>query len=376
MKRMISLLIALALLVSACVIIPAASSAELLPMYVYTANGKTVNVRSTPDTTDNSNIITRLKYGSKVMVEFINASGWAVVMINGREAYIQARFLRDDPPAPKPTQAPEDKEAQERKTEEEKLNRELKSEREITEPFYIAVHATRTSGWINFRVGPSKITSRVASFPDAKELIAIGETTNWYRARDPETQKIGYIHKNYVTNTNRKVITAPAAASGDSTESLGSLNVNGSFNITCKVPAGYQLQVVNRRGSSIVAAVTPDDMTRPQLYLSIAYDETYADIEKMNDLSDEELAILESTFKDMNNVEISYRQTGYGTKLLVARETGSDTDFVDILAIYKGYFVEFNMTPNVNTADQTLTDEQVRMCIDFLTNVEFVPVNS
>ena len=128
------------------------------------------------------------------------------------------------------------------------------------------------------------------------------------------------------------------------------------------------------RGDSIIASVLSEDMTRPQLYLSIAYDETYGDVDRMNDLSEDDLKILEASFNDMNDVEISYRETGYGTKLLVARETGSDTDFVDILAIYKGYFVEFNMTPNPKAADQTLSDEQIRMCIDFLTDVDFVPV--
>ena len=373
MKRTIALLMALALLITACAVIPVTASAELLPMYVYTPNGKTVNVRSTPEMTNN--VIARLPYGSKVMVEFINSTGWAVVMYKDQEAYIQGRFLQDNPPAPKPTPSPADKEEQEKQAEQEKLNKELKSEREIAEPFYLTVRATRASGWINFRVGPSKITSRITSFPDAKELIAIGETTNWYRARDPETQKIGYIHKNYVTNTNRKVITAPANT-GDGTENLGRLSVNGEFDLTCKLPAGYHVQVVNRKGNSVIASVIPDDMTRPQLYLSIAYDESYGEIERMNDMSDEDLAMLEASFREMNNVEISYRQTGYGTKLLVARETGSDTDFVDILAIYKGYFVEFNMTPNENAADQTLTDEQIRMCIDFLTDVEFIPVES
>ncbi len=370
MKKTVAMLLALALLVSACIMIPAASLAEPLPMYVYTQNGKTVNVRSTPEKANN--VIGRLAYGEKVMVEFINSTGWGVVIYKGREAYVQARFLQDNPPGPKPTQSPKEKEEQELKTEQEKLNKELKSEREIAEPFYIAVRATRTTGWINFRVGPSKITSRIASFPDSKELIAIGETTNWYRARDPETQKIGYIHKNFITNLNRKVVSAPAAGNG--TESLGKLTVNGEFELSCKLPEGYHLQVVNRKGSSIVASVLSEDMTRPQLYLSVAYDESYADVERMNDMSDKELAVLEQSFKDINNVEISYRQTGYGTKLLVARETGNDTDFVDILAIYKGYFVEFNMTPNEKAADQTLTEEQIRMCIDFLTNVDFTPI--
>ena len=373
MKKIIAMMLTLVMLASACIMLPTVSSAELLPMYVYTENGKTVNVRSTPDSSSNANIIGRLQYGEKVMVEFINSTGWGVIMYKGHEAYVMGRFLRDNPPGPKPTQSPEQKEAEERKTEQDKLNKELKSEKEIAEPYYIGVRATRTSGWVNFRVGPSKITSRIASLPDGKELIAIGETTNWFRARDPETQKVGYIHKNYAAKLNRKVIEAPVMT-GDGTEQLGTLNVNGAFDLSCKLPEGYHLQVVNRRGTSIVASVLSDDMTRPQLYLSIAYDETYGDVDRMNDLSDEQLAVLEESFKDMNDVEISYRQTGYGTKLLVARETGADTDFVDILTVYKGYFIEFNMTPNPMTANQTLTDEQVRMCIDFLTNVNFTPV--
>ena len=115
-------------------------------------------------------------------------------------------------------------------------------------------------------------------------------------------------------------------------------------------------------------------MIRPQMYLSVAYDETYGGVARMNDLSDEELAVLEETYKDMNEVTISYGETGYGTKLLIVKETGSDVDFVDILAIYQGYFIEFNMTPNPKAAQQTLTDEQIQLCVDFLTDLNFVPV--
>ena len=116
-------------------------------------------------------------------------------------------------------------------------------------------------------------------------------------------------------------------------------------------------------------------MTKPQLYLSIAYDELYGDVARMNDLSDEQLAALEATYTEMNDVEITYQTTGHGTKLLIAREVGGDTDFVDILSIYNGYFIEFNMTPNPNAANQTLTNAQIGMCIDFLTDLDFTAAN-
>ncbi|MBQ6174988.1 MAG: SH3 domain-containing protein [Clostridia bacterium] len=365
MRRMLALFMSMILIMSACVIIPAAS-AEALPMWVYTENGKTLNVRSAPVVADN--IIGRLKYGELVMVEFINSTGWAVILYKDGEAYVQARFLLDYQPGPKPTQSPEDKEAQEMKNEQAKLNKELASERDLTEPFYLSVRATRTTGWINFRVGPSKITTRVSSFPDGKQLIAIGETANWYRARDPETGKTGYIHKNYVTKQAPVASVTPAE---QGKQSLGKLNVGGEFELVCAIPETYSLQVVNVMGTRITASILSDDMTKPQLFLNIAYDETYGDVERLNDLNDADLAVLENSFTEMNQVEITYRQTGYGTKLLVARETGSDTDFVGILTIYKGYFIEFNMAPNPNSSVQTLTDEQIKMCIDFLTELDF-----
>ena len=121
-------------------------------------------------------------------------------------------------------------------------------------------------------------------------------------------------------------------------------------------------------------SVISDDITKPQMYLSIAYDELYGDVDRMNDLSDEDLAILEESYTSEYDVDIEYRETGYGTKLMVVKEIGGEEPFVDFLSIYKGYLVEFNLTPNPNLANPVLTEEQIQMCIDFLTNVDFNPV--
>ena len=241
----------------------------------------------------------------------------------------------------------------------------------MDQPFYIAVRSPRTTSTVNFRVGPSKITARISAFSDGKELIVEGETDKWYRARDPENNNLGYIFKEYTTRLNRPV--AVVMPSGDSDQKLGTLTVNGAFDLTCRLPADYELQVVNINGDKIVASVLSADMTKPQMYLSIAYDDMYGEVERMNDLSDEELAVLEATFSDMDNADITYGKTGHGTKLLIARQSG-EAESVDILAIYKGYFIEFIMTPNPKAARQTLTNEQIGMCIDFLTDLDFNPV--
>ncbi len=219
-------------------------------------------------------------------------------------------------------------------------------------------------------MGPSTITSKITSYPANKELIALGETKTWLRAKDPETGKIGYIYKKYTVKLNKEL----TSEKSDGTEKLGRLTVNGEFELTCKLPEDYALQVVDVKGENIIASVTSNDMTKPQMYLSIAYDELYGEVARMNDLSEEDLAVLEESYKEMDQVEIEYRQTGLGTKLMVVREVGNGTNFVDILSIYKGYLVEFNMTPNPNAANQTLTEEQIQTAIQFLTDVMFEPV--
>ena len=352
-------------------------------MYVKTSNGKSIKIYSEPS--KKSSNIGRVGYGDAVEVDWSYAGndGWSRILLGvaGHPyGYIQTRYLTDKDPGPykKPTKAPKTpkptkdpkKEAEELKKQQEELNKELKSEKEVT-PYYITVNPTRASGWINFRVGPSTITSKITSYPANKELIVLGETKTWLRAKDPDTGKIGYIYKKYTAKLNKQVVVAEEAAG---TEKLGKLSVNGEFEITCKLPQDYKLQVVDVRGENIIASVTSEDITKPQMYLSIAYDELYGEVERMHDLSDEELAVLEDSFKEMDQVEIEYRQTGLGTKLMVVREVGNGQKFIDILSVYKGYFVEFNMTPNPNAAVQDLTEEQIQMAIQFLTNVMFEPV--
>ena len=369
-KKLLALLLLLTLVIS-CVPVALAYGTSI--MYVKTENGKGVNVRSSPNLGDN--VIGSAAYGHEVLTDWSYAGndGWTKVVWGSMgDGYIMSRFLVDYKPGPY-TPSKEQKEKEDAKTAQKNLQKELDSEKAVAEPFYIAVRPSRPTGWVNFRTGPSTSTARIRTMDDGRELIVLGETTNWYKARDVETNTVGYIHKNYTVRLNKAYITVTQAA--DSTKKLGSLTVNGEFDLTCKVPDGYELQVVNVRGDKLIASVIPVDMTRPQMYIAIAYDETYGTVARMNDLTEEELAVLEQTYKEMNEVTISYAETGHGTKLLIARETGSDTDFVDILAIYQGYFIEFNMTPNPKSAMQTLTDEQVQMCIDFLTDVNFTPVS-
>lgn len=367
-------------------LIPAATHADTYgfsEMYVKTDNGKKLAVRAQPN--KKAEIIGYAQYGQQVAVDWSYAGndGWSKLVWGSLgDGFVQTRYLVSEKPAPyqKPTKAPATpkpttdpkKEAAELKKQQDALNKELKSEKEI-EPCYIAVRPSRSTGMVNFRVGPSTITTKITTFPSGKELIALGETKNWWRARDPETGKVGYIFKNLTVKLDKKLVTEEAQ---DATQKLGKLSVNGEFELICKLPVDYKIQVVDMKGERIFASILSDDMTKPEMYLRISYDELYGEVDRMNDMSAEDLAVLENSFTSDNEVEISYRETGYGTKLLVAKEIGSGADSVSILSVYKGYLVEFEMTPSPNAANQTLNEEQIQMCIDFLTNVDFNPIKN
>ena len=374
-KKLLTLMLAALLMIG--IMLPLAANAE---SYVCTPNGGGLNLREAPDS--QSQVLLVIPYGDAFYAFEYLGNGWVYGQWGGQFGYVQSRYLVSYQPAPyvaptatkapKATATPEDEQA----AEEAKMRTELKSEHDVT-PFYIEVRTPRATSWVNFRKGPSKITARLASYPDGQELIVEGETNRWYRARDPQSNVVGYIFKDYTKKLN-KVVAAVVETQADAqseSKKLGTLTVNGAFDLTCKLPEGYDLQVVNVRGGKIVASVLSQDMTKPQLYLSIAYDDLYGNVQRMNDLNDEQLAALEATFTEMNDVEITYQNTGHGTKLMIAREVGSDTDFVDILSIYNGYLIEFNMTPNPNAANQTLTNAQIGMCVDFLTDLDFIPAN-
>ena len=178
---------------------PVAEAASGCDMYVKTDNGKEMKVRSKPD--KNSRSVGKVQYGQKVYWDWSYAGndGWSRIAFGANNyGYIQSRYLVSEnpgtykkptkaPATPKPTKAPGTPKPTKdpKQAAMEDLDKELKSEKEVG-PFYIQVRPSRSTGWVNFRVGPSAITSKITSYPSGKELIAVGETKSWWRAHpDP-----------------------------------------------------------------------------------------------------------------------------------------------------------------------------------------------
>ena len=182
---------------------------SVITMYVYTDNGKGLNVRSTPYVGDN--IIGLAPYGSKLSVIRFLDNGWACIKWDRvGEAYVQSRFLQWYEPAPlspvtprptavptvQPTAAPyiptpvyTDPLAD--------LNREFRTARLVT-PFVVQVRPSRASGWVNMRWAPSKDAEVLSTYRSGAQLTVIAETQSWYQVADPSTEATGFMMKNYV----------------------------------------------------------------------------------------------------------------------------------------------------------------------------------
>ena len=166
---------------------------------------------------------------------------------------------------------------------------------------------------------------------------------------------------------------AAGLAEEEEKQTFGIIRANGEFTLKGVLPEGYKVVPFEMDDDQILSYIRNEDPSKPEMMLSIAYDETYSDVERLNDLDDEALEILEKTFTDTDPyANITYDETAYGTRLLISRTQSETYDSLTAFSIYKGYFVEFVMTPGKVAADQKLTDEEVAQYNVFLSELDFV----
>lgn len=208
-KQIISLLL---IAVMAAMFLPTVAFADYYgTQWVYTDNGKSLNVRSAPAMGDN--IIGSLKYGAEVTVVEMYSNGWAQILWQQNAygefgvAYVQRRFLVNHKPTSQPASAqPASASAASSAaaaTDYAKafsiMNDEFKTGKLVASPFIVYARPSRASGWVNLRWAPSTEAERIATCPQGKQLTVIGETRNWYQVQDPQTGMIGFISRQYVS---------------------------------------------------------------------------------------------------------------------------------------------------------------------------------
>ena len=200
MKRLVSLMLIAAALLALCAPLALADT-----WWVYTEDGKRLNVRSDPSV--GSGRLGKLDYGSKVNVRMTLSSGWAVIDYKGGVGYVQSRYLRDYQPSPYAELQAEIKAAEKSKKTSSSsastptlndINSEFRTAKQVV-AYTVVARPSRASGWVNLRWAPNTKATLIATCPQGKELTVLCELRNWYQVQDPETGMIGFISRKYVT---------------------------------------------------------------------------------------------------------------------------------------------------------------------------------
>lgn len=154
---------------------------------------------------------------------------------------------------------------------------------------------------------------------------------------------------------------------------LGTINMNGAFKLQCALPENYEINITSKDDEGMLAVVQTEDRTKPIMFLIIEFDELYYDVARMNDMTEDQLQTIIDTFTgDGDEVTVSYRETSHGTKLMIVQEAVDTVDYLAIVSVYEGYMIEFDMMTGVD-AEGGLSEEQIQMCIDFLSDLDFIP---
>lgn len=145
---------------------------------------------------------------------------------------------------------------------------------------------------------------------------------------------------------------------------IGTLRVAEAFSIQSKMPEGYRYMPV-RTGELNMVGILSAGEGKPSVTISIAYNEEYDGIERFNDVDEATVEEIRESFLDSDEeVTFADMETAYGTRLLKVSGDG----FVDIYTIYKSYELEFVLTGS------GLTDADVQMLVDFISDMDFVTV--
>ena len=207
-KRFFSLI--LAAMLSLMLLIPAVTAEDQTidttagHYYVYTENGKSLNVRFTPG----GEKIGSLKYGARVYCYYLDTgNGWALIDYTFNHptygygtyaCYVSNRYLQKSKPAAKPDSSSSSSSSSSTSTDTlADLNKEFRSAKDV-EPLTVTVRPSRASGWVNLRWAPSLSAEIMATYKQNDKLLVIKELKNWYQVEDQSTGNVGFISKKYV----------------------------------------------------------------------------------------------------------------------------------------------------------------------------------
>ncbi len=194
-KRIIAFLLVLGIM--AAVLAPCAS-AYGMTKYVYTRNGKPLNVRAQPSI--NSALLGTIPFGKAVTVQnYTTDYTWAVISFNGMTAYVMTQYLVDGSPVSPVIPTPSSGGNGNVQNIINSMENEFRTYH-VVSPYTVLAKPVRASGWVNLRYAPSTEFGHAGNLYANTQLTVIAETTNWLQVRLNDTGVTGYVMRQYTIN--------------------------------------------------------------------------------------------------------------------------------------------------------------------------------
>ena len=187
-KRALAFSLALVLVLSLFTTVTALASST---MYVYTSNGKSLNMRDYPSM--DGNVITSIPYGAKVSVDYdFVGSSWVSVTYKSTTGYCMSRYLSTTKPnpGPSPTKKPTPTQAS-------GLYDDFTS-------CYInvTVRPSTPGGFVHLRWAPSKNQSIQRDYYNGTELVVISQNGTWSQVYDAQNNASGFMMTSFLSTQN------------------------------------------------------------------------------------------------------------------------------------------------------------------------------
>lgn len=182
MKKRILSLLTLAIVLAS--LLPAAALANAASVYVYTSNGKGLNMRYAPSM--DAEIATVIPYGAVVDILSSVNDSWAHCAYNGVTGYCKTRYFSTTKPEKHTTpSSPVDTGSM--------FNGFSACE------YYATVRPSTPSGFVHMRWAPSKKQPIQRDYYAGQELLVISENGTWCQVLDQQSMVSGFMMSSFLT---------------------------------------------------------------------------------------------------------------------------------------------------------------------------------
>ena len=162
---------------------------------------------------------------------------------------------------------------------------------------------------------------------------------------------------------------ASALAGGEAV----TVDVRGRFQLKGILPEGYTLTIPSQDETQLDGIISSGDPEAPVIKLYIAFNDSYAAVNTLADVSADDLSQIKDSFTEEYTVTFSDMNTAAGLPMLVTRGTDIP-DFLDFYTIFLGHEIELALYYENDNANKTLTEDQLALCTEFARTLELVPL--